>query len=109
MSEKVVITKEQAEELINLGDWSNREILKIHSNDNYGWDKYKGLNGMDFDTLARALYNGYEVKLTKEEELAAYYKEQTETEDEEKECEMIAYGIRKTLEILKIEIEGISK
>lgn len=78
MSEKVVITKKQAEAIelfIASGHWDKKDILVAHGKNIHGWDKYKGINGMEFDTLAKALYIGYEVEPTPEDIIRNRYLE----------------------------------
>jgi hypothetical protein len=72
MSEKVKITKEQAEaiDMVLNNPFHSRwdVVIGIHAKDSCAWSEgAKALNGMPLDTLIRALYIGYEVELTPEE------------------------------------------
>ncbi|MDQ0174458.1 hypothetical protein [Bacillus chungangensis] len=78
--------------------------------------KYKGnpslmpLNKIDLQTLMAAMVNGYEIEKTPEEKLLAYYKNMWMCEDDSGTMYSLGVceGIRNTLEILGITVEGIS-
>lgn len=75
--EKVKLSKNQSKALEHLlGKRTPKEILTLHLSDHNGWIKdAECLNGIEFDILAKALYNGYEIELTPEEKLDKLYKQ----------------------------------
>lgn len=105
-NEKVVIKKDQAEDIEELLRIKSKElIVKQHLNGPGNWiADYDSLNWMVTDTLIKALYIGYEVEKTPEEKLVEYYKElkfNASSAD-------IAFGITETLKILGLKVEGIN-
>jgi len=74
MTEKVKVTKEQAELISHLQDkWSNDGIIQSHVK--YAWttEKYDPLNDLTTEELAKALINGYDVEKSPEERLREWY------------------------------------
>lgn len=114
----VYITKEQdiaIRYLANVG-WANQAILrfKIGAEDGQENTNYKGeeknalliLKRMNFDSLAIALYDSYEVEKTPEEKLSEYFHRlDNDTADDSK---LIAKGIYETVKILGLKVEGIN-
>lgn len=123
MSDKVVITKDQAEAIERLlrNEWSKKQILICHFETPNGWDikdnnglTYNHLNHMDFEELVKALYIGYEVEPTPEEIILNRYNQAKEGAKDVaniyKQYEGGAVdAIEMVLRTLKIEIEGIHK
>jgi hypothetical protein len=74
--EKVMISKEEAEALesaleVNGGDKSS--VVHWHAQNLFD-GKRKPLNDLDLDTLCRALYVGYELEPSPEEQVLKIYK-----------------------------------
>jgi hypothetical protein len=79
------------------------------------WVDFKGINGMDLDTLIRALYVGYEVVKSPEEKVLHYYNSLTELIDDRETNSLDSYellrekmGVKNTLHFLGMKIEGIN-
>lgn len=114
MSEKVVITQEQAEaiELFFERKWDKQSILKGHMDDAPPWKEFKGINGMEFGNLVLALYIGYEVEPSPEETILKRYREAKHLSTHGGFIEYnkgTVDAIEMVLRTLKIEIEGIHK
>lgn len=116
MTEKAIVTKEQAELISQLQDkWSNDGIIQTHVK--YAWttEKYEPLNDLTTEELAKALINGYEVEKSPEERLRDYYEYLKDGEES-----VVRYGgsgaqlrqgwqsVETTLDTLGIKIEGIN-
>lgn len=71
---KVTVSREVAEILDQQRDNGLHEsTIKYHAMEPEGWlEDAAPLNGLPLDTLIRALYIGYEVERTPEEEVAEY-------------------------------------
>lgn len=120
--QKATLTKEQAKALEyafeNLGytrtSKGNAQIVMAHvayyntiTNKSTNWGgSVKSFNNLSLDTLIRALYIGYEIEKTPEEQLAEHYRK-ISTSNQEYNAG-ICNGIRKTLQILGITIEGVN-
>jgi len=110
MSEKVTVTKEVAEALyevernyISTGITLNFHVTKGLSG------KYAPLQTLDIEDLAKALINGYEVEKTPEEKVSEYYrKHELCTLELSDKYNGIRIGIRTTLDLLGINIEGVN-
>lgn len=105
--EKVNVTKEQAE-VIKRANGAETEslFLEAHVKNNFHPDN-RCLKNLTLDELAKALYIGYEVEQTKEERLLREYELATDTGFSYHTG--IRDGIKITLDIYGIEIEGINK
>lgn len=79
MQDKVKLTKAQAESLEDASKYNDIEkIVRIHMDvpDAKAWMRGSvHLNELSLDTLIRALYIGYEVEKTEEEQLFEAYEE----------------------------------
>lgn len=117
---KVTLTKEQAEaiELAKERDDIDR-IVNAASSDKPGWyaGKYVPLNALTLETLMTALVNGYEVEKTPEENVQDYFNRLIELQhqahekaDHEQESEFLSeqLGVKMTLDLLDIKIEGVN-
>ena len=109
MSEKVKLQKEVIEVIETmtatgapLNEIVERHIHGVHLRVN----GYGLIEQMSTDTLIRALYIGYEVESTLEEKVADYFEHCKKSASPEIRSEM--YGIRNTLNILGIKIEGVN-
>lgn len=77
MQDKVKLTKEQAEAVVYVTDYYNGQenpleyIVGTHAIEPEAWDDdcTSPLRFMPMDTLIRALYIGYEIEMTEEEQL----------------------------------------
>lgn len=112
----VYITSQQAEAISYLASagWVNQDLLKFRLGVSIGeiYDPrlttklaLSTIKEMNFDSLAIAIYDSYEVEKTPEEKLADYYKKLNLNEDSSAD---IAFGIMKTLQMLEIKVEGIN-
>lgn len=108
---KVKVSKEVAKaiEVLRSEGNTNEKILRVLASSIYSWvgPKSSVLNTTPFDTVAKALYVGYEVEKSPEEELASiykYYKFEAYTTD------MTAYadGIERAITTLGLKIEGVN-
>lgn len=76
MSEKVRVSKEVANVLDDLTkNFTKKVIIDAHVRNPKGWDTddNKALNGLDLDILVRALYNGYTVEGSAQEQLLEWF------------------------------------
>ncbi|AFJ62018.1 MULTISPECIES: hypothetical protein [Bacillati] len=117
---KPTITKEQAEAIEELRlRLSDEGILLSYTNDSLtvGDNKSGCLYNLDLLTLATALINGYESEPTPEEKLRDYYEHINRSRDEryvagdieaKRHNAGVLTGIRNTLDLLGIEIEGVN-
>ena len=78
-------------------------------------DLFSCLNDMDIATLAAALINGYEVVMTPEEKVRAYYESNYAKHEKSKPFSGedhyttgVSQGIKRTLEHLGLKIEGVN-
>lgn len=95
---EVVLTKEQAQGLEStLAVLTRAKIIQNHC---CKWDKGI-LATIDTDTLCRAIYQGYTVEKTPEEELAELYNNDNMDEVRKR-------AIESTLRILKITVPGVN-
>lgn len=110
--EKVKVTKEvaQAIEALRKEQRSDENILRVLADPNNGWagEKSKVLNTTPFDLVAKALYIGYEIKKTPEEELAESYRFNYLIEGQDDENRAFANGIRYAVNTLGISIKGVN-
>ncbi|MFS0562551.1 hypothetical protein AB1K91_17635 [Terribacillus sp. 179-K 1B1 HS] len=110
--EKVTVSREVAEALtVLLQDEIPESIVEGHTYSLFGYnDRFSALNGLPLDTLIRALYLGYEIQLTPEEELAEFIEEHHSKHDPmfRKPSDDYHYGVsrgaRKAAEILGVEL-----
>lgn len=88
-------------------------LVEAHVNNPNGYyaGSYKApLNGLPLDTLIRALYIGYEIQLTPEEELVEYIRklenemDNTDSVDVKQTYEYEIYGAEKAAEILGVKL-----
>jgi hypothetical protein len=98
--EKVKLTKKQAEALETVNHISKAEVIELHIENPDGW-AHECMNGMNLDTLIRALYIGYEIEQTPEEQLLECYKNY-------KDNPGVRHGVKMTLNTLNIKIKGIN-
>lgn len=110
----VYITREQDVSIRFLANsgWSSKAIIKYYFgliDQEYSNTTAKSLyiiQDMNFDSLAIALYDSYEVEKTPDEKLVEYY---NKNELGTKVNDGVIEGIRKTLEILDLKVKGINK
>ena len=113
MTEKIKLTKQQAEVIENIKTMGFNQIMWKHTHED--WERRHGdvLEALSSEQLATALIVGYEVKLTANEIIIKDYnsalKSRNETTSSYKERFFDGYllGVESTLETLGIEIEGI--
>lgn len=113
--EKAQLTQEQIDALeIALRDRQSAvNVVRTHMNGMtnnvcYGWSADRvALNQLDLDTVIRALYIGYERKLTKEELVKEYYRDQFVNTPINKQDKATS-AIIKTLNFLGVQIEGVN-
>ncbi|MGM7719398.1 hypothetical protein [Metabacillus sp. Hm71] len=119
--EKVKLTKEQAQAIeiaktnISVSMGAELENIILGNANNREWlHEYKPLNGMDLETLIKAVYIGYEVELTPEEQILDFYKlaegklKQYKSEHMTRHIKGQMYAIERISEILGIDIPGIT-
>jgi hypothetical protein len=110
VSDKAKLTKEQAQTIgyfKESDDWTNSSLVEAHAYNPNRWeDSGSPINGMPVDTLIRALYIGYEVEQTPEEQLLQYYKMQKNSVSDDQERTEVA--IVRVLEFLKIKVKDIN-
>lgn len=113
ITNKLTVTTLEANTIENgIGELGREALLaehtKIQLDENDSWlDTFTPLNNISIEQLAIALYVGYEVELTAEEELIAVYKKNFELNTHTSNG--VVAGILFTLGRLGIEIEGINK
>ena len=73
--EKVKLNSKQATALeYVLSKYTGKEIILTHASNPNGWlERASGINSLDFDTLVKAIYYGYEIEQTPEEKLEELY------------------------------------
>jgi hypothetical protein len=113
MSEKVVLTKKVADALEMARKRGDEEVIEVifDSENSYVSEETKILNALDRMDLVRALMNGYEVEETPGDRVRAYYENL-----DMKDLRGVSYyeltgekrGIRKTLNLLDLKIEGVN-
>ena len=85
--DRVKVSKEQAEALEKYTSNSiddKQHLIRHYMGYSEAWnDAYVPLRDMGFDNFVIALYVGYEVELTKEEQLAKYFKSLREEHSKE--------------------------
>lgn len=109
---KVTVSREVSEILEQQRDNGLHEsTIKYHAMEPEGWlEDAAPLNGLPLDTLIRALYVGYEIQLTPEEELAEFIDEHYGKHDPmfRKPSDDYHYGLsrgaRKAAEILGVKL-----
>jgi len=111
--EKVMLSKEEAAALesaleVNGGD----KASVVHWHAQNLWDgKRQVLNDQDLDLIIRALYVGYEIEPGPEEKLKSHYVEQAAFKKKYPNAEYHSGhmdGIRVTLDLFNIQIQGIN-
>ena len=114
---KVILTKAQAEAIEAARRFGCiEEVVSVCANNKMwvGFSEYKPLNGIDLPTLMSALVNGYEVELTPEEKVREYCTTVGQAFRDRHSDEGASYnsgrltGIRTTLTLLGIKIEGVN-
>ena len=121
---KALVTEEQAKAIEFLrGAYTDGEIMTMYVEDTLGYIEMRHgrdvgcLYNLDALGLATALINGYEVDTTPEAKIKEYYEEALKCHRESKyewDVESMQYhsgridGVRKTLDILGIKIEGVN-
>lgn len=121
---KALVTEEQAKAIEFLrGAYTDGEIMAMYVEDTLGYIEMRHgrdvgcLYNLDALGLATALINGYEVDTTPEEKIKEYYEEALKCHRESKyewDVESMQYhsgridGVRKTLTILGVDIEGVN-
>lgn len=113
---KIILSKEQAEAIkLAIADYGSDQVMDEFPN-GFKWaGSLAPLNELHASELARALYIGYEVEQTPEDRLHEYYMhiEKMKSKYGLFSEERMRYlseevGMRKTLDILGITIEGIN-
>jgi hypothetical protein len=106
---KVVLTNEQAEALESALDLQGSNLANVvewHATNL--WDgKRKALNGLQLDTLIRALYVGYEVEPSRDEKLRALYMEHKVPNGPGYHLGVLC-GIQEVLNIYGIKVRGVN-
>ena len=122
---KALVTEEQARsiEFLRGVGYSDEKIMSMYVDDALGYIEMQHGRSVgclyDLDALrfATALVNGYEVEKTPEEKIKEYYEEALKCHREseyEVDVESMQYhsgridGVRKTLTILGVDIEGVN-
>lgn len=111
---KVVLTQAIAEVLEELTNtWSNAEIITDHANPEEYWSGNRlPLNDIGLDTLIRALYIGYTIEQTVEEQLLEMYEEaynHAKTSHETQDWWSGRMdGISTSLDIIGMKVKGIN-
>ncbi|XAG96154.1 hypothetical protein U7128_000218 [Bacillus phage KKP_4050] len=122
---KALVTEEQARsiEFLRGVGYSDEKIMSMYVDDALGYIEMQHGRSVgclyDLDALrfATALVNGYEVEKTPEEQIKEYHEEALKCHRESKyewDVESMQYhsgridGVRKTLDILGIKIEGVN-
>jgi hypothetical protein len=109
--EKVILTKEQAIALdMAREDLFASEVVATHArllnDDNDSWaGRFEPLNRLNLDEVIRALYVGCEIEKSPEEQIKDFY---TKAPLNDRADYGTRYGVRQTLQMLGIEIEGIN-
>lgn len=114
--DKVKLTKNQAKALeIAMRIYKPVKILLQHGNDPNNWlDEVSALGTLDFDTLVKAIYIGYDVELSPQEKLSSKYEVVKSLIANEKDKENKSYfegvkdGIEIAVKLLELKIEGIN-
>lgn len=117
VSDKVKLTKKQAdaiEKLLSMTYYKKDIIVDHHAKDDKRWDdEIESLNGLPLDTLIRALYIGYEVEQTVEEQLLEYYEKanrnKLNTDINEQLWSGARMGMEKALNIIGMKVKGINE
>jgi hypothetical protein len=102
MDEKIKLPKKVAKDIEfikSFAKWTDREIIAAKAKEDAPFNgAYSGLNECDFDTLLRALVNGYEVEKTPEEEVRELYRGYIEAGHQSEAAAIraafIRYGVR---------------
>ena len=112
----VYITRKESDainHLISQG-WTSKTLLThnlgLVDPEGYARHLEESLNtitDMNFDSLAIALYDSYEVEKTPVEKLVEYF--QRMDNDTAEDSVLVAKGVYETLKILGIEVKGINK
>lgn len=113
---KVVLPQRVVEVLEDLKKtWSNVEIITDHANPEEYWSGTRSpLNEVGLDDLIKALYIGYTIEQTIEEQLLERYKKHNEpkhsgrTELSDVYDKGVANGIYETLDIIGMKVKGIN-
>lgn len=103
MSDKVKLTKEQAEKIEKLLDYHTRDRIV----NDFVTAENRSKEGLTLDVLIKALYIGYEVDQTPEEQLVDFFNEQINTDGYNQMATEAA--IVKVLDILNIKVKGINE
>ena len=114
--EKVKVTKEVAEALYEVErNYIGINIAITFHAKNALIGKYAPLQSLSIEDLARALINGYEVEKSPEENVRAYYEQTRKISTSPEEAAIVKIradgtmrGIRNTLDLLGISIEGVN-
>jgi hypothetical protein len=120
--EKVVITKAQAEALehwLETFTGGKEELVKTHILGEEWVDESEALNGLSLERLIVALYIGYEVYQSPEEQIKSYYENLVHSRNfasataiggriTHEEWQREIYGVEKTLDFLNIKIDGVN-
>jgi hypothetical protein len=111
-STKITLPREVAEAINNLLESGGERagIIEYHAKNPNGWaGECKPLNGLDLDTLIQALYYGYEIEKSPEDKVREYYEGyETCTPELAGMYAGIREGVRQTLNLLGIKIEGVN-
>jgi hypothetical protein len=114
MSDKVKLTKEQAEVLETLKKtWSDTEIVAEHANEDEYWSGSSlPLNEIDLDTLIKSLYIGYEIIQTPEKQMLdsfeTYMGYDGDYGGSVEEINAFQAGMITVLDIIKMKVAGIN-
>lgn len=102
--DKVVLPKKVADEIKKCrSGYSDIDLMGIAISDSdcKVYEHMQAFAREDFETFLKAIANGYEIEMTPEEKVYEYYYEHTENSDEK-------VGVRRTLALLGIKIEGVN-
>lgn len=108
---KVKLPREVADAIERLRNdgYSEYQIAWNVCNVKYPHRDLSKLDGLNGDTILRALYIGYEVESTPEDKVKEYYEQQVNvlSKDQFKQ-DNTPYAIRMVLDLLEIQIKGVN-
>lgn len=111
---KVIVSKEVADaiEVKRNSHWNNYDIIHAYIDGDAGTaiHNFVGSSNGSFDALISALVNGYEVEKTPEYKVREYYESIVELFERHEESydNGTLRGVKQTLNLLGITIEGIN-
>ncbi|NGM81269.1 DUF1642 domain-containing protein [Paenibacillus sp. 7124] len=96
--------------------YSNEDIARVYTDSRYSDSLAKSIRKLPFDTLMRALLDGYERERTPEETVAEIYRKLSASADQERRAYngeptqylMAALAVKRVLDVLGIVIPGVN-